>query len=304
MPPAPTSRKNLILRFASTFAVLALVYLSLRWDLESGGGWYWTILIILVSVLCLREFYRLASASGVQTFAWLGLAAGPLWLLALEWDLSRPGGLGNRPALASLVLVIFLLASMILQLVRRDNQHALASVGVTVLGFLYCSFLPGFIIRQRHLALPGGNWLVQGMEFVVVCIFVTKVSDVGALLAGRRWGRHKLIPRLSPGKTWEGAVGGVVSSVLLLQFMAWTDPGLALNALGRGNLVLLSLLLALAALAGDLVESCFKRNSRMKDAGSGVPGFGGILDLADSLIVAAPLMYLFLLAYGASEVIP
>ncbi|MCC8181138.1 MAG: phosphatidate cytidylyltransferase, partial [Planctomycetes bacterium] len=108
-----------------------------------------------------------------------------------------------------------------------------------------------------------------------------------------------MIPRLSPGKTWEGALGGLLFSVFLLQFMTWIEPRMALASLGRGVLLLLSILLAIGGMAGDLIESAFKRSSQQKDAGTGVPGFGGILDLTDSLMIAAPIMYFFLLACGA-----
>jgi phosphatidate cytidylyltransferase len=188
---------------------------------------------------------------------------------------------------------------MLLQLTRRTNDDALTAVAMTLWGVAYCAVLPGLTVHLRHLELSGGGWPMQGMEFAIVCIFVSKVSDVGALLTGSQWGRHKLIPRLSPGKTWEGAVGGLLFSIGLLQFMVWTNPAMALAQLGRPLLVLLSFLLAAGGLAGDLIESAFKRNSRMKDAGTGVPGFGGMLDLVDSLMVATPVMYIFLILCGA-----
>lgn len=293
-------RRNLLLRAGSALGTLLVIYFCLTWDLTHSSAWAWTILTAIFSGLCLREFYRLASACGAFPFTLFGIIGGPLYLLALEWDLSGGSSAAGLPLeAADLVLSLVILGSMLLQLTRRTNETALSSVGMTIFGVLYCSYLPGYILTMRHMAFDAAVWPMHGVEFIIVCIFVSKVSDVGALMTGSRWGRTKLIPRLSPGKTWEGAIGGLIFSILLLQLMAWTDPELSLNRLGTGVLILLSVLLAVGGLAGDLIESCFKRNSLMKDAGTGVPGFGGLLDLTDSLIVTGPLMYYFLLLFGA-----
>ena len=292
------SPRTLALRTLSSLAALLLMYLALDWDMANAhsGGWAWAVLVSAMTIPCLREFYRLARAGGARPFAPVGYVLGPLWLLAFEWELSG----GAVPAGVNFAfLVSSALAAMLLQLTRKTNDDALNHVSTTVFGLVYCCLLGGFTIPLRHLELSSGGWPAQGTEFVVACIFVSKVSDVGALLAGSRWGRRRLIPRLSPGKTWEGAAGGLVFSLALLQFMALTAPEMALAGLGPWRLALLSLLLSAGGLAGDLVESAFKRSGRMKDAGSGVPGFGGALDLLDSLFVAAPVMYLFLLLCGA-----
>ncbi len=293
-------RRNLLLRAGSALATLIVIYFCLTWDLSHSSAWAWTILMAVFSALCLREFYRLASTCGAFPFTLFGCFCGPLYLLALEWDLSRGSVAAGLPMeAADLVLSVAILGSMLLQLTRKTNETALASVGITIFGVLYCAYLPGFILTMRHMAFDAAVWPMHGVEFIIVCIFISKVSDVGALMTGSRWGKTKLIPRLSPGKTWEGAIGGLLFSILLLQLMSWTDPELSLNRLGGGVLILLSVLLAVGGLAGDLIESCFKRNSLMKDAGTGVPGFGGILDLTDSLMVTGPLMYYFLLIFGA-----
>lgn len=294
--------RNLILRAASTLAVLAAIYGCLRWDVVNASGWAGAGLLAAVSLLCLREFYRLAAECDIRPFRTLGCVCGPLWILAAEWELSG----GSREWLAVspawLVYLFAAVGAILLQLTRKTNDNALVNVAVTLLGILYCSLLPGVIIHLRHMRFDASGWPMHGIEFVIVCIFVAKVSDVGALLTGSRWGKRKLIPRLSPGKTWEGALGGLLFSILLLQLMVLTSPWMALARLGTGRLVLLSFLLAAGGLAGDLVESSFKRNSRRKDAGTGVPGFGGMLDLTDSLMVAVPVMYFFLVACGAEYV--
>lgn len=310
-PPAPEpaaagrsgrSTRNLVLRGGSAIGVLALMYLCLWWDITRAGGWAWAALVAMGSILCLREFYRLAEGAGIGPYSFIGYVAAPAWILASEWDLSGGSVRTIDVPVALAVPVLAGMAAMLWQLTRKTNDNALVNVSLTFFGFVYCGLLPGTIIHLRHLRLAPGGWPSHGVEFVVVCIFVAKVSDVGALLIGRRWGKHKLIPRLSPGKTWEGALGGLLFSILLLQFMTWVEPRMALAQLGRGAQILLSVCLAVGGLGGDLIESAFKRDSRKKDAGAAVPGFGGVLDLLDSLMIATPVMYFFLLACGAEYV--
>ena len=299
---AKNRTRNLALRAFSALGVLALVYFCLRWDVVNGKGWAWAGLTAVISLFCLREYYRLAAASGSQPFTWFGYAMGPLWILASEWELSGLAPARLTTGVAWPLFVFICVGAMLLQLTRKTNTGALDNVSVTIYGIIYCSMLPGLTVYLRHLQLGPGGWPLHGVEFVVVCIFVSKVSDVGALLTGSRWGKNKLIPRLSPGKTREGALGGLIFSILLLQFMTLTAPSMALAGLGRPKLVLLSVLLAAGGLAGDLIESAFKRNSQRKDAGAGVPGFGGMLDLTDSLMIATPVMYFFLVLCGATPI--
>ncbi len=303
-PPkkAPRTTRNLILRGGSALAALGLIYYSLRYDAVNESGWAWAILLAAASTLGLREFYRFCRGSGASPFGLVGYVLGPLLVLALEWDLSGSARTIIGHNAAPLVFLAACVCAMALQLTVKTNDAALTNVSLTMYGIVYCCLLPGVTLFLRHLRLGKYGWPLDGVEFVIVCIFIAKVSDVGALLTGSRWGKHKLIPRLSPGKTWEGAIGGLLFSVLLLQFMVWTNPSMALARLGRPMLVILSIILTLGGLAGDLIESAFKRNSRLKDAGTGVPGFGGILDLTDSMMIATPLMYFFLVLCGAEYV--
>ncbi len=291
------STKNLVLRAVSALAALVALYLCLLWDTVNASGWAWTAAVALFSIPCLREFYRLAEEC--EPFRAVGYAAGPLFILCLELDLSGATARVLPASAAWLTFIAAAVVTMLLQLTRKTNDNALTAVSTTLWGIGYCAILPGISVHLRHVQLGAFGWPMEGVEFVIVCIFVAKVSDVGALLTGTRWGKHKLIPRLSPGKTWEGAIGGLLFSIGLLLFMVWTDPLMALAKLGTARLVLLAFLLAAGGLAGDLIESAFKRNSHRKDAGTGVPGFGGVLDLVDSLMVAMPVLYFFLLLCGA-----
>ena len=134
---------------------------------------------------------------------------------------------------------------------------------------------------------------VDGRFYVLYLLIVTKFSDVGAYCVGSLIGRHKMIPRISPGKTWEGFAGAVVvstgASVLLAQF-----AGERLKEMNLGHALAIGLILSLGAVVGDLIESAFKREAGAKDSGRLFPGFGGILDLIDSPLFNAPLLYLYL----------
>ncbi|MDR1534372.1 MAG: phosphatidate cytidylyltransferase [Planctomycetota bacterium] len=299
---APEKRKNptlnLALRAVSSLSVLFLAYFALRRDLlnPESGNWASAMLVAIFTLPCLREFYRLARAGGARPMSGLGYVLGPLWPLAMEWDLS--GGIPRLEANLSLPVAAAVLA-MLLQLTRKINDNALGNVSVTIFGLIYCSLIPSLLLCLLRLELSPGGRPMDGIEFVVVCVFVAKVTDIGALLVGSRWGRRRMIRRLSPGKTWEGAAGGLLFGVFLLQFMVHTAPGMALAKLGTPLLVSLSILLAAGGMAGDLAESAFKRGGRQKDAGTGVPGFGGMLDLVDSIMIALPVMYFFLILCGA-----
>jgi phosphatidate cytidylyltransferase len=122
---------------------------------------------------------------------------------------------------------------------------------------------------------------------------VTKFSDTGAYVIGSLIGRHKMIPRISPGKTWEG-FGGAIAASLLASLLFARLAGDKLLGMNWGHAALLGLILSTGAVVGDLIESLFKREAGVKDSGHYFPGIGGILDLLDSLVFNAPLMYLYL----------
>jgi phosphatidate cytidylyltransferase len=134
---------------------------------------------------------------------------------------------------------------------------------------------------------------VDGNFFIFYFIVVTKFSDIGAYVTGTLIGRHKMIPRISPGKTWEGFAGAiVVSTALSVLFVHLAGP--RLYGMNLRHAIILGVVLSAAAVVGDLIESIFKREAGVKDSGQWFPGIGGVLDLMDSLLFNAPLMYLYL----------
>ena len=200
-------------------------------------------------------------------------------------------GIYNSPARANDFetgfIILFVLGLCVRQFVSRSNTAGILAISTTLFGLMYVPWLLNFI--QKINFFPG----VDGKFYVLYFILVTKFSDTGAYAVGSLIGRHKMIPRISPGKTWEGFGGAIfVSTATSLVFAHFLGDKMAgmnrLHAMGLG------VLLGSTAVIGDLIESLFKREAGVKDSGGLFPGIGGILDLLDSLLFNAPIMYLYL----------
>jgi phosphatidate cytidylyltransferase len=172
------------------------------------------------------------------------------------------------------------------QFLSTRNKEAITAIGTTLLGLMYVPWLLNFI--QKINFYPG----IEGPFYVLHFILVTKFSDLGAYVTGSLFGKHKMIPRISPGKTWEGFVGAIAISTLI-SLGHWQLAGERLAGMSMFDAIALGMLLSTTAVIGDLIESLFKREAGIKDSGTLFPGIGGILDLMDSLLFNAPLMYLY-----------
>ena len=260
------------------------------------GGWALAALLVAVSVLAALEFYRLVEQKQVAPLRWPGAALAALFVVAAA--LSEPGrelaGLGLLAVLGTLVLATAAIW------MRGVEGQPLLSVSTTLAGSLYTGGLLSFGYLLRHL--PGVDDPRHGAALVFAPLLLTWTSDTFAYFAGRMWGTRKLIPRVSPGKTVQGALGAVVGTVAVAVLYARlldTFPGDY-----RMDLVvaaLFGLLMSVAAQVGDLAESLLKRDAGVKDSGTLLPGHGGALDRFDSLLFTLPLAYFFfrLLAGGA-----
>lgn len=220
-----------------------------------------SFVIALAVGMGLWEFYALAEKKGFRPFKIYGIAMGII-LSAGEYYRYD----------TNIILALILVVVLIKHAVRKDGLSVIANSAVTMLGILYVSFLFTFIIKLRYL--PNGQWLVFSL------FIITKSSDISAYIVGTKWGRHKLIPRISAKKSIEGAVSGVIGAVL---------AGLLLRID-----IILAVLLSAAGQAGDLIESLMKRDAKIKDSGKILPGMGGVLDVIDSLLFAGPVMYMYL----------
>ena len=168
-------------------------------------------------------------------------------------------------------------------MLRKNRDGACSSWAFTLAGVLYLGWL-----ASRYVALIE---LPQGRDWVILALFCTFACDTSAYFVGRALGRHKMAPGISPGKTWEGAVGGLAGTIAVGLVIAWWFklPMSVLQALG------LSVAISIFAQTGDLVESLFKRNMGTKDSGNVLPGHGGVLDRIDGVVFAGLVVYYYVI---------
>jgi phosphatidate cytidylyltransferase len=251
------------------------------------------VIVVFLGVAGLLEFYGMAAKRGLACFKGCGLLGGVLLMVGTFLNLTGHVGTQGSPArvndFETGFLILFVLGLSVRQLASRQNSAGLVAIGMTLFGLMYVPWLLNFIQKINFFSGIGG----QGKFCVLYFIVVTKLSDTGAYAVGSLVGRHKMIPRVSPGKTWEGFGGAIAAStgasLVFAHFLGGQMPGM--NAL---HAVALGVLLGVGAVIGDLIESLFKREAGLKDSGRLFPGIGGILDLLDSLLFNAPIMYLYL----------
>jgi phosphatidate cytidylyltransferase len=270
-------------RIASTVVLWLLVF-AVLWFFRTNGA---LVVIVGISVLTLRELYKLLAAAGNAPFSGLGLVFGGLITLA-PWTEARYG-IAGHPLLA-LAVVVF----SIRMLLERAPDKRVEALSSTLFGLAYVSLLLQYLVR---LVMPVAGEAIGADGRLVLCLWVVAVAkfcDVGALLTGLAIGRHPMAPLTSPKKTWEGAGGGVIVSMGVGALVAWLGRSVLPASMTPLRAALIAAPLAAVAIVSDLVESVIKRRAALKDSGGGVPGIGGIFDLSDSLILAAPVAYLLL----------
>jgi phosphatidate cytidylyltransferase len=266
------------------------------WSVLLGSLWFFgehaaVGIITLLSALTLYEFYGMMDKMGLRPFRWMGIflgvlmTAGPYYLSYYALDSEV---LGNLPVG---LLVLALLVSCVRVLGERDMTSRIEAVASTVIGLLYIPFMLQFLVSLLTLEMENGSNLV-------LCLWVVAVSkfcDVGALLTGMAIGRHKMAPNISPKKTWEGAVGGVLISSGIGAAIAYFAADRMPPSMTPAVAAMVAAPLAIIAIISDLLESALKRRAGTKDAGALIPGIGGAFDLTDSLILTAPVAYFIFL---------
>jgi len=251
------------------------------------GGYVFAAFVAIITAIAAVEVFRLFRAAGSAPFAALGTALA----LVVVVDAAFPEVFeGSGMLLAGVGIVLVGVASF----TKIDPRDGLQSWMATIFGALYVSLL-AFLIRLGMAAPPvpsDAPLSVLGPErgWVLLLILAVWAYDTGAFLVGKNFGRTKFLTHISPSKTIEGLVGGVLASTLVVALMLW--------ALGQDprHAIVLGPLTALAAQAGDLAESVIKRAAGAKDSGTLIPGHGGMLDRVDSFLFAAPIMTLYVIA--------
>ena len=240
----------------------------------------------LVIARAVWEFYVICEAKGLRTYKVWGVI-GTVALISGSWFFYQQA---DRLQLSHdfdvLILLVFTLGVFVRQFPQKLNPQGIETMAVTLFGLMYVAWLGNFITRINFATENGRYW-------VMLLVVVTKFTDMGAYLVGSTLGRHKMIPRISPKKTWEGTVGGIAFAVGGAFVCRWVMPA-ELPGLTNFHAVTVGLLLGAAAVVGDLAESLVKREAGVKDSSNILPGHGGALDMLDSFLFTAPLLYVYM----------
>lgn len=274
--------RNLVVRTASGAVLLAVVL-----GAAYGGKFAYGAFLLLIVVVGMWEFYNLAAATGSEPRRAIGLASGIVLFVTsfflFDGYVSRSmfdvdmllGGLLYFTILIPLCFIIELF---------HASETPIRNVATTLMGLLYVAYPMSFMLFIPLLFT--GEWSAEAFLFY---LFIVWGNDVFAYLTGVTIGRHKMCPRISPKKSWEGFVGGIVGA-------------LAMGAVGSvvvgGDMAMwlgLALVVSLTSVLGDLVESMFKREADIKDSGRILPGHGGMLDRFDALLISSPFAFVYLI---------
>jgi phosphatidate cytidylyltransferase len=253
-----------------------------------AGGWVLGVFLALLAGLGAWELFRMAGEKGIDPLAPLGAAAAAGLVLVATASAGAPWS-GD----AQWLLVVGLtLAAVTIAIWRRGVEgNPLLAVALTVFGAVYTGGLLGYGILLRHMEGVQDPW--HGTALVFAPVLLTWASDTFAYFTGRAMGKRKLIPRVSPGKTVEGATGALVGTVVVAALYSIVLRQWDTYQIGIGAAVVFGLLVSVVAQVGDLAESLIKRDTGVKDSGTLFPGHGGVLDRVDSLLFTLPLAYLF-----------
>ncbi len=288
---APSKAKIFFRRLITTVILWTAIIAALFFSNPVIADSVFVCIIVLLSAAGLMEFYGLAEKRGLACFKWCGLAGAILLVAGTFFNLTGHLGISGSPArvndFQTGFIILFVLGLCVRQLFSKKNPAGIVAISTTLFGLMYVPWLMNFI--QEINFFPH----VQGKLFLIYFVLVTKFSDTGAYAVGSLIGKHKMIPRISPGKTWEGFAGAIgVSTAASLVFVHFFGDRMAgMNWL---HATILGIILSSTAVIGDLIESLFKREAGVKDSGNFFPGIGGLLDLLDSLLFNAPIMYLYL----------
>lgn len=252
------------------------------------------LIIPLLATMMLREFYSLLRVGGMPNFRTTGLWLGGALIVLTGAQYRLAWFPGTPETLEILLLALIVMAVFLRQCAERDPGKPLHQIGATLLGILYVSLLFNFYTKLL-LQWDEGD----GRYLLFYMILIVKVTDMAAYFTGCSIGRHKLIPRISPAKTWEGCAGGVLGGLATSLIFWWVAGGqIGPVTFPVAHAVILGIVLPIVGIIGDLFESLLKRAAAVKDSGTVLKGMGGVMDVLDSLLFAAPILYLFILLTG------
>ncbi len=242
------------------------------------ADWTFALLFTLVSALTQREFYKLLGLDGFEPLTAYGTVVG--CLVCVLAYLAETGVVDTDA-----YFLICPASSMVflIKLYKKRDMKPFTNIGFTFLGIIYVAMPFALLIV---LALRGGSY---HPSIIIGCLLLLWASDIGAYFAGTYFGRRKLFERVSPKKSWEGAVGGAIAAAMVALGLAFYAPELK-----PWQWYCVGGIIVVTGTYGDLVESLFKRSIAIKDSGTSIPGHGGFLDRFDGLLLAAPFIITFL----------
>lgn len=262
-------------RFTSSTFMVLLTALAVIND------YLFILVVVLLTAGGLYEFFYMVRKKDVPIYSYTGILIGVLIPISIfthfaptkNWEL--------------LFIVIGFLLILFMQFARKDNRHAILGLSTTLFGVLYVAWFFSFLVKIRNI-LPG----IEGVKLLGFLLLVTKTADMAGLIIGTRFGRHPVLPKVSPNKSVEGTVGGVlVSACAALIFRSFLPA--ALN-LPLWQIFSMGAFFGGLGQLGDLSESLIKRDCGVKDSGKFLPAMGGVLDMIDSLLFSAPAFYLYM----------
>jgi phosphatidate cytidylyltransferase len=244
------------------------------------GEYTYFVISFAINLIALYEFYKIITVNTISPNRYLGLASGSI-LFILAFLVSS----GIFDEKLYLVMIPLLLAVFIFELFRKRVNPA-ANIAITILGIVYIS-LPLSILN--YLVFPAGGTSEYSYRILLAFLILIWTNDTAAYFSGMAAGRHMLFKRISPKKTWEGFIGGMLFTFIA----AWALSGF-FDDLNLTDMLVFAGIVSLIGVAGDLTESMFKRSIKVKDAGNILPGHGGILDRIDSILMTSPLIFIYL----------
>jgi len=260
------------------------------------GSLPYFIFILGISVLCLWEFCVMAEQGGYPNQLIMSLMGGIALLLALFIDgIPLWGPLHKAPS-PFFVFILWFFLLFVREFFSRDKGLSFLRISISLTGVVLCSLLLGHLLLLRDLRLVAGEgFRLIGRDIVYFLFFVVWSLDVSAWGIGRSFGRFRMAPRMSPNKTWEGAIGGTLVACLVGWFLR---EAFLRDAFGAVESVIYAFIIAVSAQVSDVIESLAKRSFGVKNSSELLPGHGGLLDRFDSFIFSAPFFYYILLATG------
>lgn len=260
---------NFLTRTATIIIGVFLAFLTIFWK-----DFPFFIMVIIIALLGLKELYNIARKREYRPSYILGSILTLYFIMITVYDMHC-----LDDSIENMIVTFFIILTLVFQLFKKDYSKVLAEISITIFGSIYLGYFLSFLLKIKDL--PNGNY------YLISLLMIAWGNDVGAYLIGTKFGKYKIFPKISPKKTIEGSIGGIIFSIACaFALKNWLN-------LTFNGLLSLGLIISITAQVGDLFESILKRGSGIKDSGTIIPGHGGILDAFDSLIFAAPIFYYY-----------